>query len=43
VAFFLMATAMPYMLEAFSGLIDSGFETVAGIVQGSVGNTGFGP
>jgi len=43
VAFFLLATAMPYMIEAFSGLIDIGFETVAGIVQGTAGNTGAGP
>ncbi|MBU0928909.1 MAG: flagellar biosynthetic protein FliR [Spirochaetes bacterium] len=36
VAFFLMATAMPFMIEAFSGLIDTGFENVAGILQGGV-------
>ncbi len=43
VAFFLMASAMPYMIEAFSGLIDTGFETVANIVQGSVRGAGTGP
>jgi flagellar biosynthetic protein FliR len=35
VAFFLMATAMPYMIEAFSGLIDMGFESVTSILVGS--------
>ncbi len=35
VAFFLMATAMPYMIEAFSTLIDMGFESVASIIVGS--------
>lgn len=43
VAFFLMATAMPYMIEAYSGLIDTGFETVARILQGSAAGAGFGP
>jgi flagellar biosynthesis protein FliR len=33
-AFFLMATAMPFMVEAFSALIDGGFETVALIIGG---------
>ncbi len=27
-AFFLMATAMPFMIEAFGGLLDAGFESV---------------
>lgn len=34
VAFLVMATAMPYMIEAFSSLVDSGFESVAAIVGG---------
>jgi len=34
VAFFLMATAMPFMIEAFSGLIDGGFTTIASILSG---------
>lgn len=34
VGFFLMATAMPYMIEAFSSLVDIGFENVAAILQG---------
>lgn len=34
VAFILMATSMPYMIEAFSGLIDSGFESIAVILSG---------
>jgi flagellar biosynthetic protein FliR len=33
-AFFLMATAMPFMVEAFSALIDGGFESVALIIGG---------
>ncbi len=35
VAFVVMAAAMPYMIEAFSGLIDAGFESVARIAAGS--------
>lgn len=31
-AFALMASAMPYMIEAFAGLIEVGFETVAGMM-----------
>ncbi len=34
VAFLLMATAMPFMIEAFSGLIDGGFTTIATILSG---------
>lgn len=34
VAFLLMATAMPFMIEAFSGLIDGGFTTIAAILSG---------
>ena len=37
VAFLLMAAAMPYMIEAFSALVDAGFENVAGILQGRAG------
>ncbi|MBN2873848.1 MAG: flagellar biosynthetic protein FliR [Spirochaetales bacterium] len=33
VGFFLMAAAMPYMIEAFSSLIDAGFESVAMIIS----------
>jgi flagellar biosynthetic protein FliR len=40
VAFFVMASAMPYMIEAFSSLIDSGFESVASILQGGLGAGG---
>lgn len=34
VAFLVMATAMPFMIEAFSSLIDSGFGSVAAILAG---------
>jgi len=40
VAFFVMASAMPYMIEAFSSLIDVGFESVASILQGGFGGDG---
>ncbi len=33
VAFILMATAMPYMIEAFSSLVDAGFESIAMIID----------
>jgi hypothetical protein len=29
-----MASSMPYMIEAFSGLIDTGFSSVASILTG---------
>lgn len=32
VAFMLMTTAMPFMIEAFSGLVDGGFTTIAAIL-----------
>lgn len=35
-AFFIMASAMPYMVEAFSGLIDAGFDGVARIMGGGI-------
>jgi len=34
VAFMLMTTAMPFMIEAFSGLVDGGFTTIAAILTG---------
>jgi len=34
VAFLLMAVAMPYMIEAFSTLVDTGFSSVASILEG---------
>jgi len=34
VAFILMATSMPYMIEAFSSLIDTGFEGMALVLSG---------
>lgn len=34
VAFMLMTTAMPFMIEAFSGLVDGGFTTIAAILAG---------
>lgn len=37
VAFFLMASAMPYMIEAFSALLDSGYESIAAILGGGGG------
>lgn len=40
VAFFVMASAMPYMIEAFSTLIDAGFDSVASILQGGFGGSG---
>jgi len=40
VAFFVMASAMPFMIEAFSSLIDSGFESIASILQGGFGAAG---
>ncbi len=40
VAFFVMASAMPFMIEAFSSLIDSGFESIAMILQGGFGGAG---
>jgi len=40
VAFFLMAAAMPYMVEAFSALVDTGFENVASIIEGRAARGG---
>jgi len=37
VAFFVMAVSMPYMIEAFSGLIDAGFDSVTRIIAGGGG------
>lgn len=34
VAFLLMATSMPYMVDAFASLLDSGFESMARVIAG---------
>ena len=34
VAFVLLAASMPFMIEAFSGLVDLGFQNIAAIVTG---------
>jgi flagellar biosynthesis protein FliR len=34
-AFLLLATAMPYMLEAFAGLVEAGFESISRMMGGA--------
>jgi flagellar biosynthetic protein FliR len=40
VAFLLMTSAMPFMIEAFSSLVDIGFQSIANILQGTASMRG---